>query len=171
MTLVDVDLSSRLPAAFRVCTGCSSPVHTVPVAETAFSVPVVASGMVSSDRLLDSRFAHVVVVVLGVVGALAITTGAALSSGWFWIVYGLVWLAFLDTFDDDRPFWETFTGGDESDSVDRESDDEPEVDPVAVLKRRYAEGEIDDDEFDERLDRLLETPDTLAELEATVERA
>ncbi|MFC7177146.1 SHOCT domain-containing protein [Halosegnis marinus] len=43
---------------------------------------------------------------------------------------------------------------------------DPGADPVETLKRRYADGDIDDAEFDARLDRLLDTPDTLAELEA-----
>lgn len=41
-----------------------------------------------------------------------------------------------------------------------------EDDPVALLKARYAAGELDDDELDRRLERLVE----LDELEATDER-
>ncbi|WP_066411871.1 SHOCT domain-containing protein [Halorubrum aethiopicum] len=40
-----------------------------------------------------------------------------------------------------------------------------EDDPVATLRRRYATGEIDEAEFERRLDRLLETE----ELEGTVD--
>lgn len=47
--------------------------------------------------------------------------------------------------------------------VMEESTDE---DPVATLRRRYATGEIDEAEFERRLDRLLETE----ELEGTVDR-
>ncbi|MFC7136307.1 SHOCT domain-containing protein [Halobaculum litoreum] len=131
--------------------------------------------MLDADRLLDSKLAHVVAVVLGVVGVVGLVVGA--PTVWFWILYGIAWLAFLDLFDGDDAgrFWEgVFTGStDESESVGdragsdratRHAEDDGE-DPLAVLKRRYAEGAIDDDEFEERLDRLLETPDTLAELE------
>lgn len=38
-------------------------------------------------------------------------------------------------------------------------DPEPDVDPLAELRRRYAEGEIDELEFERRLERLLETED------------
>jgi uncharacterized membrane protein len=41
-----------------------------------------------------------------------------------------------------------------------------EDDPVATLRRRYATGEIDETEFERRLDRLLETE----ELEGAVDR-
>lgn len=41
------------------------------------------------------------------------------------------------------------------------------TDPVEELRRRYATGEVDEDEFERRLDRLLETED----LEAAGERS
>jgi uncharacterized membrane protein len=36
----------------------------------------------------------------------------------------------------------------------------PDDDSVESLKRRYAEGEVDDEEFEQRLDRLLRSPDS-----------
>lgn len=123
--------------------------------------------MVDAQALLDSRLAHVVALVLGVVGIVALVTGASLSF-WFWVFYGLTWLLFFDLFDDDEAFWNLFNSDSESESEQqRESNETDELteDPLTLLKRRYAEGSIDDDEFDERLDRLLETPDTLRELE------
>lgn len=39
--------------------------------------------------------------------------------------------------------------------------DSPELDALAELKRRYAQGEIGDEEFERRLDRLLELDDGL----------
>jgi uncharacterized membrane protein len=127
--------------------------------------------MVDAQALLDSKLAHVIAIVLGVVGVVAIVTSAAALSFWFWVFYGLVWLLFFDMFDDDEAFWNLFSSDSESESEQNEQKrestetDEPTEDPLALLKRRYAEGAIDDDEFDERLDRLLETPDTLRELE------
>ncbi|QLH84215.1 SHOCT domain-containing protein [Halosimplex pelagicum] len=124
--------------------------------------------MATAEQLLDSGLAHVVAIVLGGVGAVALWTGTALDWGWFWIFYGIVWLTFLDLFEDDEWFWESMygDGSEATERTERESEDEDsDEDPLAVLKRRYAEGAIDDEEFDERLDRLLETPDTLDELE------
>ncbi|SFL08304.1 Uncharacterized membrane protein [Halogranum rubrum] len=124
--------------------------------------------MVDAQALLDSRLAHVVALVLGVVGVVALVTAGASLSFWFWVFYGFAWLLFFDLFDDDEAFWNLFKSDSESESErERESKvrDEPTEDPLTLLKRRYAEGSIDDDEFDERLDRLLEAPDTLRELE------
>ena len=45
----------------------------------------------------------------------------------------------------------------EAQSRDRSVDPDTEEDPaLAELKRRYAEGEIDDEEFEHRLERLVE---------------
>lgn len=123
--------------------------------------------MVDTQALLDSKLAHVITIVLGLVGIVAFVTGSATSSFWFWVFYGLAWLLFLDLFDDDEAFWSLFRSDTESEKqVEPEPVvTDPGVDPLETLKRRYAEGAIDDDEFDERLDRLLGTPDTLRELE------
>lgn len=131
--------------------------------------------MVDAQALLDSKLAHVIAIVLGLVGIAAFVTGSAATSFWFWIFYGLAWLTFLDLFDDDEAFWSIFRSDSESES-ENESEPEPvaEVpgeDPLETLKRRYAEGAIDDEEFDERLDRLMGTPDTLRELEAERSRS
>ena len=125
--------------------------------------------MVDTQSLLDSKLAHVIAVVLGLVGIVALVASSAGVSFWFWIFYGLAWLTFLDLFEDDEAFWSIFGSDSESESETTETkartDDVPSEDPLELLKRRYAEGTIDDDEFDERLDRLLDTPDTLRELE------
>ncbi|MFC7069976.1 SHOCT domain-containing protein [Halobaculum lipolyticum] len=47
-------------------------------------------------------------------------------------------------------------GSDTGDSAADASDDTAETDPVAQLKRRYADGEISDEEFERRIDRLLD---------------
>ncbi|MFC7235747.1 SHOCT domain-containing protein [Halosegnis marinus] len=120
--------------------------------------------MVDSDRLVDSYLAHVIAVGLAAVGVAGLLAGALTTSGfWFWLFYLLVWGSFLDTLSDDEAFWRDAMG-----MVDDDSEPEPTpgADPVETLKRRYADGDIDDAEFDARLDRLLDTPDTLAELEA-----
>lgn len=76
------------------------------------------------------------------------------------------------------PFWAIFAIGyavvlplvaialgesDDEAETDRSSDpDEATETPLDRLKRRYAEGEIDEDEFERRLERLLETEDESA---------
>ena len=78
-------------------------------------------------------------------------------------VFGfLVLLPVVAILDEDLPLVEpTDAGGTTDEGI--ESADE---DPVATLRRRYATGEIDEAEFERRLDRLLETE----ELDGTVDR-
>ncbi|SEO35414.1 Uncharacterized membrane protein [Halogranum amylolyticum] len=125
--------------------------------------------MVDAQSLLDSKFAHVVAIVLGLVGIVALVASSTGLSFWFWVFYGLAWLTFLDLFEDDEAFWNLFSSDSERESETKTAKSNgvegPTEDPLALLKRRYAEGRIDDDEFDERLERLLDTPDTLRELE------
>lgn len=53
--------------------------------------------------------------------------------------------------------------------------DEPAADPLAILRTRYANGEIGDEEFERRLERLIEVEDVDERIEHTrdpaVERA
>jgi uncharacterized membrane protein len=119
--------------------------------------------MVDGETLLDSGLAHVVAIVLGAVGVTTLLAGGTTAgAAWFWLFYLLIWAAFLDLFDDGPSWWQKF--GDESEEIETESHEKAD-DPVAVLRHRYAAGEIDDTEFEARLDALLETPETQAELE------
>jgi uncharacterized membrane protein len=129
--------------------------------------------MVDGETLVESRLAHVVAVVLGAVGVAALLVGAAsISAFWFWLFYALVWFSFLELFEEesgllDRLLAEVGVTESESESG-REAVDDPEREPedaLAVLRRRYAEGRIDDDEFEARLERLLDAPGSAAELE------
>jgi len=56
-----------------------------------------------------------------------------------------------------------------------ETDDDPEdrddQDPIEALRDRYARGEIDEVEFERRLEGLLATEDADADDEASIERA
>ncbi|MBO4249094.1 SHOCT domain-containing protein [Halomicrobium sp. IBSBa] len=74
---------------------------------------------------------------------------------------------------DERETW----AGDLTDSSSRETTDErtrePESDDetaLEALRRRYAEGELTDEQFERKLDRLLET-ETLEDVEEYRERA
>lgn len=124
--------------------------------------------MVDPERLLESGFPHVVAIVLGVVGAVALATGAATADAFvFWVIYALAWISFLDLFEEKSALWENLFGDESEKTAEAKPRDEFEDgSPIAVLKRRYAEGHIDDEEFEDRLDRLLETPDSLVELES-----
>jgi uncharacterized membrane protein len=131
--------------------------------------------MVDTESLVESRLAHVVALVLGAVGVAALVSGGvATSAFWFWLFYGIAWLSFLDLFDDETPFWERFSegaGAESTERSDRVAERDEDEEPLARLKHRYAAGEIDDAEFDRRLDRLLETPDSVADLRRERERA
>ena len=89
--------------------------------------------------------------------------GATAGASWFWLFYLLIWASFLNLFDDDPSWWQKI-GSDDSEEVQAEDHEEAD-DPVAVLRHRYAAGEINDAEFEARLDALLETPGSQAELE------
>jgi uncharacterized membrane protein len=114
---------------------------------------------VDPEYLVETRLAHLLVVGLTVVGAVGLVTGPTL---WFWIGYFLVWLTFVDLFEDD--FLSTiFDRGDAADSA--RSDEaasartDETVTPLETLKRRYAAGELDDEAFERKLDRLLAIDD------------
>jgi len=104
----------------------------------------------------------------GIVAILTLGVGLGalfLDFGWFWMVFVLGWvvltpltaLVFAD--DDERERWAE-TGREDADAVvprDRE-------DALELLRERYARGELDDVEFERRVERLLET-ESLAEAE------
>ena len=109
--------------------------------------------MVDGETLLDSGLAHIVVIVLGLVGIAALVVGGLVAgAAWFWLFYLIIWVSFLDLFDDSS--WLEFFDKGESEEVETEGHEEAD-DPVAVLRHRYAAGEIDDAEFEARLDALL----------------
>jgi uncharacterized membrane protein len=114
---------------------------------------------VDPEYLVETRLAHLLVVGLTVVGAVGLVTGPTL---WFWIGYFLVWLTFVDLFEDD--FLSTiFDRGDDSDSERTREQASARTDetvtPLETLKRRYAAGELDDEAFERKLDRLLAIDD------------
>ncbi|QGA81787.1 SHOCT domain-containing protein [Halomicrobium sp. LC1Hm] len=73
--------------------------------------------------------------------------------------------------EDEREAWT----GELADSSPTETTEEPEPErtdetALAALRRRYAEGELTDEQFERKLDRLLET-ETLEDVEEHRERA
>jgi uncharacterized membrane protein len=114
---------------------------------------------IDPEYLIETRLAHLIVIGLTLVGVAGVVTGPIF---WFWLGYFLVWITFVELFEDD--FLSTiFDRGDGSDperTDERTSDRLDETDdPVETLKRRYAEGELDDDDFERKLDRLLAIDD------------
>jgi uncharacterized membrane protein len=77
----------------------------------------------------------------------------------FAVVLPLVGIATGEALDEDED-----ADRDPSDQSRRDRDPaaESDRDPLAELRRRYAEGEIDELEFERRLERLLETEDEAA---------
>lgn len=73
------------------------------------------------------------------------------------VITPLVALLFGDE-DDIAEWW------DEDDAESVTLDDRKEPDPLDELRRRYARGEISDEEFERRLERLLET-ESMADIE------
>ncbi|MDZ7746456.1 MAG: SHOCT domain-containing protein [Halobacteriales archaeon] len=77
---------------------------------------------------------------------------------WFWVVWVVGFAVVL-------PLVGILTDDEE------EAEEEEEEDPVERLKRRYADGELTDAEFEHRLERLLETDDAeTASIERELER-
>lgn len=75
-----------------------------------------------------------------------------LAAGWsnFWVVFVIGFAAVL-------PLAVTLTEWYESRSAEEEADPDPQQDALDALRREYATGEIDEAEFERRVERLLET--------------
>ena len=128
---------------------------------------------IDPEYLIETKLAHLLVVGLTVVGAVGLLTGPTLA---FWLGYFLVWVLFVDLFDDDflsrildsmtdtsmtddtAATAESVTTVDDRATPDRR-EEVTESDPVETLKHRYAVGELDDDDFERKLDRLLAIDD------------
>jgi len=115
------------------------------------------------DRFRENLTGIVSVLVTGVWLA-ALFTGqewwlAAMLFGYV-VVVPVVALLFGDE-EDVAEWWEDDAGA--AESRDR-SADRPDETPLEALRRRYAEGELTDEQFERKLERLLET-ETLEDAE------
>ncbi|WP_255198264.1 SHOCT domain-containing protein [Halorarius litoreus] len=93
----------------------------------------------------------------GVVALLVLGLGfAALFTGqsWFWLVWVIGFAVVLPLVSI------AFGLDDDEDEPEPPRDEDAEA--LEELKRRYARGELDEDEFEARLERLLETEDVEA---------
>ncbi|MFC6904150.1 SHOCT domain-containing protein [Halalkalicoccus tibetensis] len=137
------------------------------------------------ERLEENAVGVASLLVTGL-GLLALFAGAS----WFWLVFllgfmvvvPLVALLFGD--EEERAEWWDDWWGDESDWEEwfgtkedwlGSSSDEPEAEPeaarepsnrdaLATLRYRYAQGDLTDEQFERKLERLLET-ETMEDLE------
>ena len=92
----------------------------------------------------------------------AVVTGAVISLGVFLFVadWSLFWLVFVIGFVAVLPAATKLAEWYESRSTDvdeTESEDDKQASALATLRDRYASGEIDEAEFERRVERLLET--------------
>jgi uncharacterized membrane protein len=106
---------------------------------------------VSHEFVADDLWLLVGVVTFGAVSLLAVLGGGALVSvvavlGWFVITPILL-----------------FFGEEVADALvgppEEEAETERSEDPIETLKREYAAGRVDEETFERRLERLLETED------------
>lgn len=70
----------------------------------------------------------------------------------------------------DEDDWEEYVDEDEFQMPTDSDDEDHEESALESLRRRYAEGELTDEQFERKLDRLLET-ETLEDVEEYRERA
>jgi len=99
----------------------------------------------------------------GVVTALTMTVAFGLLAAGF----EFFWVAFVVGFGGVMPIAVGLAKRVETDRDGGEDADQP--DALAELRRRYAQGELTDAEFERRLERLLET-ESVADARAAVER-
>jgi uncharacterized membrane protein len=116
----------------------------------------------------DPITAIVAMLVLGA-GLVALFAGV----NWFWMVWVLGFAVFVPVvaiLTDQYDLIGVLTGRGRSGSLSRPaSDGDRKDDALETLKRRYARGEIDDEEFERRLERLVEN-ESIDEVEARFER-
>lgn len=121
-----------------------------------------------TDEDDDPFTAIVTMLVLGA-GLVALFAGV----NWFWMIWVLgfaVLAPIVAILTDQYDLTRVLTDQGRSGSVGRPpSDGEEEDDALETLKRRYARGEIDDEEFERRLERLVEN-ESIDEVEARFER-
>lgn len=127
------------------------------------------------ERFVENATSATALIVIGL-GILAF----ALNVSYFWLVFAigllvvvpLVGLLFGD--DDWRKwdplsdeFWEDLSGEEQAETdaePEADTDEEPVEDPLAVLRERYAQGELTDAQFERKLELLLET-ETIEDVE------
>lgn len=113
---------------------------------------VFEEGANETDDLLSSLVGSVVT------GAIITVGVALLVAGWseFWVVFVLGFVTVLPASIKLAEWYESRETGEESGSEASEEADGQQA-ALATLRERYASGEIDEAEFERRVERLLET--------------
>ncbi|QOS10830.1 DUF2078 family protein [Haloferax gibbonsii] len=104
--------------------------------------------------------------VAGVVMGLIFLVGfglLALGVSWFWIVFPVGFAGVLPAAIALVRIYESRRGGDADESLTTETED-----ALETLRRRYATGELSEEEFEAKVERLLET-ETVADARKTAE--
>jgi uncharacterized membrane protein len=109
------------------------------------------------DHVREEPTATVTLFILGL-GLLALFAGIS----WFWMIFAIGFAVVVplvavlyEDWDGEDEEWSWEDGDTETQTDDAVLDDHD--DPLAVLRDRYARGEITDEQFEWKLERLLET--------------
>ena len=92
----------------------------------------------------------------------------AVGYPWFWVAFPVGFAGVLPAALALAKLYEQRGETDDTAAVDADVTDE-RADALAVLRDRYARGELDEEEFEHRLERLLET-ERVADAKAHIER-
>ena len=111
--------------------------------------------MSESDTAGDTEESPLEQIAAGVTMALIFLVAfglLALDFAWFWVVFPVGFAGVLPAVIGLVRYYEQANERDERDAADDTDDTD---DPLETLKRQYARGEIDEAEFERRLDGLL----------------
>lgn len=112
-------------------------------------MPVQHETSTQPSRHLDSLPALAAIVVSAC--TLAVAFGAlALDSSWFWVAFPVGFGGVLPLAVGAAQYWVEATDGDEvsGDTAD---------DPLSILHAQYVDGELSEEEFERRVERVLES--------------
>ncbi|MCO8266425.1 SHOCT domain-containing protein [Haloferax sp. AB510] len=122
----------------------------------------------ATDDAADDEDSALEELVAGVVMALIFLVGfglLALGVSWFWIVFPVGFAGVLPAALALVRIYESRRGGGADESLTTETED-----ALETLRRRYATGELSEEEFEAKVERLLETETVADARESTAAR-